>query len=310
MKLIGISSLILVITIFTLFFHSSISQFKKTYENPNQTLGVSITENDSLSSFNITPSGPINPGDSYEITVSAKNTSGEICKHCGIKVYFKEPQPGDEIFPNQGRLDDQGQFYIKATSYMTQDRPLFFDVRTSEDNLNSSSVTLQYNNNPLLSIVRLITSTISKVGSLPPMGNIYAKATKQRSLEGGKREIDLSWNWPFGTRRVDIYSYFQGWDEDRQLVKSAQEDQSSIIVDANKDVHIHVQACTVKESCVDGLPLLVPKLESSQSGELDIPNFGYSYGDIESLEQKDAEGFNLPGPFKNWLSGLYSSFQE
>lgn len=304
----GISVAVVLLLVIFLFSQNPLTSSKKT-ANSN-TLGLSVTKDDSLTSFKIKPAGPVNPGDSYEVTLQAKNSQGDFCKLCGIKVYFDEPQPGDEIMPNQGRLDNEGQFYTKITSFSPVDRTLLVDIRTSEDNLNTSSTPLSYNKNSVLSFVRLVTSTIGKVGSLPPMGNIYAKAVKQRYSGGSQREIDLTWNKPFGTRRVDIFSYTNDSSEEGKLVKTTSGDKTTIEIESAEDVYLNVKACTVGESCVDALPLIIPKL-ASESGELDVSNYGFTqpYEEIVPSEEKDSHMFDVLGPLKGWLAGLYSSFK-
>lgn len=299
----------LLFAIFLLGFSAAIliNHYKKANSN---TLGLNITRDDTLIVSNTNPTGPVNPGDSYEITFFVKNLQGNVCKLCGVKIYFENPQPGDEIIPSQGKINNQGEFYTKVTSYVPEDRNLLIDVRTSEDNLNTSSVTLKYHRNNILSFVRLVTSTISKVGSLPPMGNIYARATKQRSIGENKREVDLEWNPPFGTRRVDIYTNPKDSSESGQLIKSTREKKAKIIISTLEDVYINARACTVGDSCVDSLPLLIPKISSSE-GELNVPNFGFlnPSDQIANMEEEENKSFDLLGPLKNWLVGLYSSFR-
>lgn len=304
----GVSGVVFVF-LFAFFFSQSQIISSKKITDPN-TLGLSVTKDNSLTSFEINPAGPINPGDSYEVALQAKNSQGNFCKLCGIKVYFDESQPGDEIMPNQGRLDNDGRFYTKITSFSPVNRTLLIDIRSSEVDMNTSSAPLLYNNNSILSFVRLVTSTIGKVGSLPPMGNIYAKAIKQRYSGGSEREVDLKWDQPFGTRRVDIYSYVKESSVEGKLVKTTKDDKATIEIEALEDVYLNVKACTVGESCVDALPLVIPKI-ASESGELDVPNYGFTqpYEEIVPVEKKDKHMFDILGPLKNWLAGLYSSFK-
>jgi hypothetical protein len=291
--------------------------FQRPLNPENKTLGITTTSSDqTLTSFKITPQGPINPGESYEIVVTVINPQGELCKECGIKFYLDEPQPGDEVYPNFGRTDNDGKFYTKVTSF-NKDRTFFVDVRYSEQGLNTSSTPLPYHNNPVLGTIRLIQYMVNKVGALPPLGNVYAKAVKQRYIGNDQREIFLEYNRPFGLRRYDIYVREKDSSGSGHLVKTIDKN-TSIEVNAFKDLYIDVRGCTVGENCVDSSELLIPGLLSyeyaTSAAELEVANFGFqseykNYLEAEQNEQQELESNPVLRVIRPWLERVYSNFK-
>lgn len=286
----------------------------KTYDQ------LTIINDPSLLDYKLSPEGSINPGDSYNLTFIAEKEKGEVCKSCGVKVFFKEEdqEPGDMIAPNTGITDQKGSFGTTITAFSTRDRTLTVEVRTSEETLNRTNIVLPYQGNEIVATFKLINFVVSRVGFLPPMGNIYPIIKEQKYLGDDIREVSLEWNQPFGARIYDV-SYYpkDGRYEERETI-SFRTNMGQIQVPSTENLNILVSACTTENdlSCVGPVSLDLPSLEASQTatGEA-IPVKNYGLGDVNYEDylkwQKEDEGHlegGMFGLFRSWLEGLYKSF--
>lgn len=301
---------------------------------------VKVSAGGGLVDFNISPAGPLNPGDKYNIDLSVYSDENykDLCKGCQVQLKFVDNdgmgQPGDEILQESNTTDTLGRLKVTVTSYTVipevGGRQIYAVVTLSDGTKFSSSLLfLNYRNIPMLGFVRLIARLISQGYKLPPMGNIYPTVTKQRYLGGEIRQISLEMNRPFGTKSYAIYVFpekdkrtgdyneLNNWYK-QHLMKITTESKTEINANAFDNLSISILACsqtqpvlsiTSATSCVGPFDVALPRLENplaTQSGEVSVPPNDEQQKNI----QKEHNQFNnfFVGPIKTFLEGIYSRF--
>jgi len=274
-------------------------------------------KNPNLISLVISPDNSLGAGEQYEVKATVKLKSSKLCQNCPISWSFEESEPGDELIPYSQMTDEKGEVKVLTISYVAN-RKLKVLVTLPEGPV-SNEVTLPYKDESYLAFIKLVGSYLKKGYSLPPFGNLLAKAKDQVFKGANSREILLEWNRPFGANRFEVVVRHvdnksgQSRVTKTYLAKSTTETNAKIEVPAFENLLIEVRACTKADSCVDSPEMNIPKMTSSvklKSEPQPIPSFGLP-GSPETYQKNLEEEQNLIEkiltPIKSWIQGLYSS---
>ncbi|MDP3955366.1 MAG: Ig-like domain-containing protein [bacterium] len=267
----------------------------------------------------ITPDKSIGAGEQYEVKATVKLKNNKPCQDCPVSWSFEEPEPGDELIPYSQTTDEKGEAKVLTVSFVAN-RKLKVLITLPEDPV-SNEVILPYKDESYLAFMKLIGSFLKKGYSLPPFGNLLAKAKEQVFKGANSREILLEWNRPFGARRFEVVVRHVD-DKTSQprvtktyLAKSTTETNASIEVPAFENLLIEVRACTKADSCVDSPKMSIPKMANSaklKPTPQPIPSFGLP-GSPETYQKSLKGEQNLIQrflePIKGWIQDIYSSLK-
>lgn len=271
-------------------------------------------------SFVISPDTSLGAGEQYEVKATVKLNNYKFCQNCPVKWSFEESEPGDELIPYSRTTNEKGEVKVLTTSFVAN-RKLKVSATLPEGPV-SNEVLLPYKDESYLAFMKLVGSFLKKGYSLPPLGNILAKAREQVFKGANSREILLEWNRPFGANRFEVVVRHvdnktgQSRVTKTYLAKSTNETNASIEVPAFENLLIEVRACTKADSCVDSPQMQIPKMTNSsklKSEPQPIPSFGLP-GSPETYQQSLEKEQNLIQrlfePIKGWIQGIYSSFNR
>lgn len=195
-------------------------------------------------SFEVSPNGPIRPGQEYIVrpTVSG-STPGSKCQKCTITIKFENPQSGDVINQSDSKTDDNGTMYAKVISQATGERIIYAEVVGLDGvTFQSSRYVLYYQYDPV------------------PQGSITVQVTGQKSLGGNIRQVSLSWN--SASDPVTYYVFAKPTNASYGVaLAGTQSLTADININTTPDYYVKVDACNGYGRCIESPEVLINQMQ-------------------------------------------------